>query len=78
MDKDFLSAEAARLSKDVTLLEALSLIKANALAKLMSADPTNSSAIIEQQVRARLCDEITTELSAMIHSGQVRQQVRAV
>lgn len=75
---DVLKKEAQRLKQDMYLQEAIDRIRRNALDRLASADPTNPTEIIAQQVRVKFCSELFSELESMINSAAPKSKRTAV
>lgn len=65
-ERERLALEASRLLSDDTLIHALAAIRQSAVDKLISADATDTAAIIRQQARVTVCDEFMAELQTMI------------
>lgn len=77
MDKEFLAQEAARLAKDPVFAEALRLIRADAVEKLLNTRADAISDVISYQSLAKMCDQLPSILEAMIKSAE-KQKPRVV
>lgn len=73
MDNEILAKEAKRLKDDMALKEVIRRISANAMNKLVEADPANTNEIIAHQVRIKFCSDLWSELESMINSGQAKK-----
>lgn len=78
MDKEFLSKEAARLSKDPIFLEVLKRIRDASVEKLILTSAADTNTIIHLQCFARICDLFPSELEAMILSSQEKKPTKAI
>ncbi len=77
MDKEFLAQEAARLAKDPVFTEALRLIRADAVEKLLKTPADDMCNVIELQQLAKACDMLPSLLEGMINSAE-KQKPRVV
>lgn len=78
MDKETLAREAARLRADPVLSQAIANVRASALERMVRAEASDTSKIMELQALARACDSIGSELEAMVKSSQPRKTPHAV
>lgn len=66
MDKEFLALEAARLAKDPIFLEALRLIRTDAVEMLLKTSADDTCNVLKLQSLAKVCDELPAIMERMI------------
>jgi hypothetical protein len=72
MDARHLAAEADRLANDPIFLKAIEEIRNRSLDALVHADPNSATGIARLQAKVSVCDDIRSELAAMISAAQTK------